>query len=343
MLPPTDQPAVWTYVSLAFVIAAVVAPVLIGFLHPLLVRYALARPNARSSHRTPTPQGGGIATNLALILSVVVTAALEPQILGSLRWLALPFASVAFLAVVGGYDDLKPLSPLLRLLLQLLALLATFAIIPAESRILPFIPLPLERAALILAMLWFVNLTNFMDGIDWMTVAEAVPVSAALAIFGGLGLLPTSGALIAAALCGAMIGFAPFNKPVARLFLGDVGSLPIGLILGWLLLILAEKSICAALLLPLYYIADATYTLLRRLLRGEAIMEAHRRHFYQQAVDSGQTVYSVVGRVFATNIALALLSLSALHSSLALGMTCLAAGTVLVATLLLSFRPSGSV
>ena len=82
-----------------------------------------------------------------------------------------------------------------------------------------------------------------------------------------------------------MIGFAPFNKPVARMFLGDVGSLPIGLLFGWLLIVLAGRGhLAAALLLPLYYLADATITLLRRFAAGEPIMQAHRSHFYQRAI-----------------------------------------------------------
>ena len=88
-----------------------------------------------------------------------------------------------------------------------------------------------------------------------------------------------------------MIGFAYFNRPVARLFLGDVGSLPIGLLLGWLLLLLAANGhLAAALLMPLYYLADATITLLRRLFRGEPVWHAHRTHFYQLATDRGFTV-----------------------------------------------------
>ena len=108
---------------------------------------------------------------------------------------------------------------------------------------------------LLLAGLWFVNLVNFMDGLDWMTVAEIVPVTAAMMMLGALGELPASAALVAAALCGAMLGFAPFNRPVAKVFLGDVGSLPIGLLLGWCLLQLAwHQQFVAALLLPLYYL-----------------------------------------------------------------------------------------
>src|ERR1700749_3030711 len=104
-----------------------------------------------------------------------------------------------------------------------------------------------------------------------------------LAPLAALGPLPPADGAAALALLGAMIGFAPFNRPVARLFLGDVGSLPIGLLLGWLLILLANRYLVAALLLPLYYVADATITLLRRFVEGEPVTQAHRSHFYQRA------------------------------------------------------------
>ena len=138
---------------------------------------------------------------------------------------------------------------------------------------------------------WAVNLTNFMDGIDWITVAEVVPVTAGLTLFGLMEALPQSAFVVALALLGATLGFAPFNRPVARLFLGDVGSLPVGLLLFWLLVTLAGRGfVIAALLLPLYYLADATITLIRRASRGENVFEAHRSHFYQHATKAGWPV-----------------------------------------------------
>ena len=106
-----------------------------------------------------------------------------------------------------------------------------------------------------------------------------------------------------------MLGFAPFNKPVARLFLGDVGSLPIGLLVAWFLYVLAaDGGLAAAIILPLYYLADATITLLRRLARGERIWEAHRTHFYQQATANGFSAMDVAVHVLGLNLALALLA-----------------------------------
>ena len=177
-------------------------------------------------------------------------------------------------------------------------------------------PFWIERGLLVLAGLWFVNLVNFMDGLDWMTVAEAVPITAALALLGLFGELPLTAAIVAAALCGAMIGFAPFNRPVASIFLGDVGSLPIGLLLGWCLLQLAwHHHLAAALLLPLYYLADASVTLLRRMMRREPFWIAHRSHFYQRATDNGFTVTQVVREVVTLNLVLAALAAFSIKAS----------------------------
>jgi UDP-N-acetylmuramyl pentapeptide phosphotransferase/UDP-N-acetylglucosamine-1-phosphate transferase len=137
-------------------------------------------------------------------------------------------------------------------------------------------------------------------------------------------------------LCGAVLGFAPFNRPVAKLFLGDVGSLPIGLLLFWLLLQLAGSGhLTAAVLLPLYYVADTSITLLGRLVRGERITEAHRTHFYQLAVVRGFSVMKVVRAVFAVNLGLAGLAAASIRiSSVWFDMLALMVGSLLVAALL---------
>ncbi len=126
---------------------------------------------------------------------------------------------------------------------------------------------------------------------------------------------------------------------MAKLFLGDVGSLPAGLLVAWLLLELAAVGhLAAALILPLYYLADATITLAGRIARGEPFWQAHRMHFYQRATDRGFTVPQVVSRVFLVNLALVAMALVTIaSSSFAVAIAALAAAAVLVATLLLSF------
>ena len=324
--------------SAALVIAPIAAAVLcaglIVLLFPVLRRYALARPNARSSHRVPTPQGGGIAVIAATML---VAAALA-----GLMHVAVPltlFGAMLVVALVGFADDIRPIPVLPRLALQAAVVGAVLLASPAELRIFPAWPIAIERGLLLIAGLWFVNLVNFMDGLDLMTVVEAVPITGAMMLLGWLGEFPTSATILAAALCGAMLGYAPFNKPVARVFLGDVGSLPIGLLLGVLLLQLAwQHHLIAALLLPLYYLMDATITLLRRIARREPFWAAHRSHFYQRATDHGFSVPRVIGEVFVLNSVLAALALTTvlLDSSFA-ALTALAGGVLAVLVVLRRF------
>jgi UDP-N-acetylmuramyl pentapeptide phosphotransferase/UDP-N-acetylglucosamine-1-phosphate transferase len=319
------------------VLAALISVILIVILHPLLSRYALAKPNARSSHRTPTPQGGGIAVIAATI------AATAFGLLSLAVSLATPlvavFVAAVIMACVGAADDIRPLGVVPRLLLQALAVTAVIFALPSDLHIVSFLPLWLERLLLVIGGLWFVNLVNFMDGIDWMTAAEIVPVSAALVALGCLGTLPRDGIAVALALGGAMIGFAYFNRPTARLFLGDVGSLPIGLITGWLLVLLAGSGhLTAALLLPLYYLADATLTLVRRLSNGERVWQAHRTHYYQRATDRGFSVTEIVVRVFAVNVGLGALAVATVIADrIAADIGALVCGAALVGWLLYAF------
>jgi UDP-N-acetylmuramyl pentapeptide phosphotransferase/UDP-N-acetylglucosamine-1-phosphate transferase len=325
---------------LAVAIAALISALITWISRPLLQRYALARPNARSSHRIPTPQGAGIAViaatlGVALALAAWINVAVPP---------ALVIATIV-IAMVGFADDIVSLPVLVRLVLQAACVSAVVFTAPDDARVVPALPLALERGLIVLAGVWFVNLVNFMDGLDLMTVAEVVPVTAALALFGWYGDLSPSAALLATALCGAMLGFVPFNRPVAKVFLGDVGSLPIGLLLGWCLLELAwHGQPAAALLLPAYYLADSTITLFRRIIRREPFWSAHRTHFYQRATDNGFTVKQVITEVFALNLVLALLAVVSVRAGLmSATIVSLFAGAVAVAIVLRRFsRPQAS-
>jgi UDP-N-acetylmuramyl pentapeptide phosphotransferase/UDP-N-acetylglucosamine-1-phosphate transferase len=323
----------------AFVLAAAIAVAIIVAIRPWLQRIALAKPNARSSHTVPTPQGGGIAVIAAGIIAASGALSLSASAASAHTSVWPLLVAVVLIAAVGAADDIRPIGVAPRFLLQAFSVALVIFTLPEELRFAPFMPAWIERLFLILGGLWFVNLVNFMDGLDWMTVAEVVPVTAALAIFGAFGFLPATETVISLSLCGAMLGFAYFNRPVARLFLGDVGSLPIGLLLGWLLVQLAGRgALAAAILLPLYYLADATITLGRRLTSGEKVWQAHRSHFYQRATDRGFTVSQVIAHVFAVNIALAALAFVTLAAPGLLNETAaLVCGATLVGWLLLAF------
>ncbi len=265
-------------------------------LTPILAhRDILDRPNERSSHRVATPRGGGIAV-IGSILLAWITLARAELVPSGVSVIAL---GAVLLAAVSWLDDLHGLSPVLRLPAQTAAVAIGLFVFPGPQG-------AFHLAAIGLVWVWWINLFNFMDGIDGLAGSEAAAIGVGLLLFAsvGAGADPALRAL-AAAVAGAAIGFLVWNWAPARIFLGDVGSVPLGYVLGFLLLGLAVRGYWKiALILPLYFLADATITLVRRLLRGERAWQAHREHFYQQAVRRGLGHAAVVKRVIAADVVL---------------------------------------
>jgi len=281
----------------------------IYLLRPLLARHLLAHPNERSSHATATPEGAGFGVMGALFLlcaALLLLVTLPPPSLVPV------LAGAAVLTVVGGLDDAHALAVSWRLVAQALVALGVVLMLPQDFRLLPdLLPLAVERTLLVVGVVGFVNAINFLDGLDWMTVAQVVPMTLGVAILCGLGAVPQSIGALALVLLGAMLGFAVFNKHPAQIFLGDAGSLPIGLILAYLLIYVAEAHIVSAILLALYTLADSTVTFFRRLANGAPVFSAHRTHFYQQAVAQGLRVPQVTARVFWLGLWLMTLAIAA--------------------------------
>lgn len=256
-----------------------------------LRRYALVRsvidvPNARSSHTVPTPRGGGVAIVLSFLLSLV-TLMLDGFEQSST--LVAIGGGGALIAVIGFMDDHGHIAARWRLL-------GHFA---AAAWILVWIgglaPLPLFGWTLDLGLLggllaavylvWLLNLYNFMDGIDGIASVEAITASLSAALLYWLSGL-NGPAVLPLLLAAAVGGFLFWNFPPAKIFMGDAGSGFIGIVLGGLSLQAAWVSPpmfwCWLILLGVF-IVDATYTLVRRLLRGDKVYEAHRSHAYQFA------------------------------------------------------------
>jgi UDP-N-acetylmuramyl pentapeptide phosphotransferase/UDP-N-acetylglucosamine-1-phosphate transferase len=315
--------------------AAALAAGLIVILKPILVRHLLAHPNARSSHVIATPQGAGTAVILALLI-VVAAAWLVWRPEGSVAALVPVLAAAFGLMVLGLADDARALPVSWRLTGQTLAALVMVFSLPEALRLFPgILPLTVERALLVIGTVWFVNAVNFLDGLDWITAAQVVPMTLGVAVLQALGAVPMDVGLLALALLGAMLGFATFNKHPAQVFLGDAGSLPVGLLLAFMLIFVAGTDLAAALLLALYTLADSTLTLLRRAYNREAIFSAHRSHFYQRAIINGLTAPQVTTRIFLLGLLLALLAIvavmarSAIADMLLLALGALATGYVL--------------
>ncbi|MFA5901789.1 MAG: glycosyl transferase [Hyphomicrobium sp.] len=297
------------YASVIWAGALVICALLIIVLMPLVRDFAIAIPTHRSSHSRATPQWGGLAICGAILaVTMISVVALHRPDSASSGLLALLLGAL-LLVVLGGIDDARGLGAGVKLIVQAFAVALMLVAVPEKSDLLPLVPAWLERIMLFFGALWFVNLVNFMDGIDWMMVAEVVPITAGVAFIGALGALPAEALILALAVNGAMLGFAPFNRPVARLFMGDTGSLPIGLLLAWLLIVVAGAGyLVAAIILPLYFLADTGTTLYQRARAGERLWIAHRTHFYQRARDNGLSNIEIIYRVLAVNVALVVLA-----------------------------------
>ena len=275
-----------------------------GALIPLLRRRAvLDHPNERSSHAIPTPRGGGIAVVGAIVLAwiALIGTGLLPRASSPVLF------GAVLLAAVSWVDDLRSLPPAVRLAGQLVAIgLVLRAGLPAGMVFQGWLPPALDGLAVAMLWIWFINLFNFMDGIDGLAGNEAAAIGLGLLLFAADGVGENPGlAALAASISAAAIGFLVWNWAPARIFLGDVGSVPLGYLLGFLLLDQAARGRWKiALILPLYFLADATITLLRRFLRGEQVWQAHREHFYQRAVQHGHPHAAVVRRVIAANLVL---------------------------------------
>jgi UDP-N-acetylmuramyl pentapeptide phosphotransferase/UDP-N-acetylglucosamine-1-phosphate transferase len=269
---------------------------------PRLRSVALALVSERSAHREPTPQGGGVGLVAAALAGALFVSfgASKP-----LPVLALA-GGLALLALIGFLDDRKSLAAAPRLAAQIAAALAFLAALPVDRGIAPFDwPIALDRLVVAIAIVWMINLTNFIDGSDLISVAHAGPalLGAMVIAAGGaatFGDLP----LLWAACLGGVLGFALLNLPPARLFLGDCGSYPLGLMLAAFVVMAGlDGRFWLGAALVAYPVTDATVTLVRRLANGHRPHEAHSDHYYQRARRRGWSAWAVAALAAAPGVA----------------------------------------
>lgn len=276
----------------------------------VLRRYALANslidiPNARSSHTLPTPRGGGVAIVVSFLMMLPVSYYLQLIDLPTLAGLS---GAGALVAVLGFADDHGHVAAKWRLLGHFAAAGWALYWLGSGAQISLFGWLLDWRwfTSLFFSiyLVWLLNLYNFMDGIDGLASVEAITVclSACLVYWlSGHQELAWTPLL----LVGAVWGFLCWNFPPARIFMGDAGSGFLGLIIGLLALIACAKApelLWCWLILLGVFIVDATWTLLRRLLRGDKVYEAHRSHAYQYASRHYGSHKTVVYGVLAINL-----------------------------------------
>jgi len=264
---------------------------MVAFLSTVWVyRYAVRRdildhPNERSSHQSPAPRGGGLA-----IVFSYVGAGISSVLLGwveSSDFIALCIGGLA-VAAVGLWDDHGHVSQWFRFSAHILAAFWAVhwigGILPVQfgETILDLGPIGDILAAL--SIVWLLNLYNFMDGIDGIAGVEAAIVAgggaAILLFFGGQGQKAAWLLLLVA----SVLGFIVWNWPPARIFMGDVGSGFLGYVLGVAALVTSQTGVLTIwswVILLAVFVGDATFTLLRRMARGDRWYRAHRIHAYQ--------------------------------------------------------------
>lgn len=301
-MSPAPDAATAVALAAAAAMLAGVSALAVGGIRRMLHRFRIYdAPRTRASHAHPTPRGAGMAVvplaALAWIAGDLVDGRLGPTA---------PGAGLALvLAGISAVDDVRGLPPAPRLLAQVAVVAAGMAMFEGGPVLQGLVPLWLDRVLAALAWLWFINLFNFMDGIDALAGAETIVIAGGLAVVGLLAGRPADAWMPALWLVAVAAGFLVWNRPPARIFLGDSGSVGLGVLLGWLLLhAAAEGHWAAALILPGYYWADASLTLLRRLLRGAKIWHPHREHAYQRAVRAGWPHGRVSGVIAGTGAGL---------------------------------------
>lgn len=316
-------------------------------------RHALRRgmldvPVARSSHRAPTPRGGGVVIAAATLLApLVVSVWTGTRPSGPVvAWMAGGTA----IALVGWRDDVRALSSATRLAVQLgAAALVLVAAGPWRELELPVVgPVWLGWAGIPLAVLWIVGMTNaynFMDGIDGIAAGQAVVAGLAWAAIGRMSDAPQVAAVgWAAAFTSA--AFLLHNWSPARIFMGDVGSAFLGFTFAALPLVLAAgggtaegarlPAAAAAVVWP--FLLDASATFVRRALRGEHVFEGHRRHLYQRLVIAGASHRQVATLYGCLAVVGAILALEWLRARPGAGTLLLTVTVTLFAGLLLAVR-----
>ncbi|MCK9380221.1 MAG: glycosyltransferase family 4 protein [Sulfuritalea sp.] len=311
----------------------------------LMRRYALSRqlldrPNGRSSHSIATARGGGVAIVVAFLAALLVSG----EDISEPATIALLFGGIG-VAVVGFVDDLGHIPARWRLSAHFLCAVWILYWIGVPRLEWMGITVDLGALGAVLAALylvWMLNLYNFMDGIDGIAGTEAVTVGAGGTLAYWLAAMPpASGVGLPALLAAAALGFLVWNYPPAKIFMGDAGSGFLGLILGALSLhaaVVRPVLLWCWLVLLGVFIVDATVTLIRRLLRGERVYEAHRSHAYQHASREFGAHRPVTLAVAAINVFWLMPWALAIASGQVAGVVGLAAAYIPILALVLRFK-----
>lgn len=253
------------------------------------------------------PVGGGVAVVMAMSICLLVADIPYPVIL-----------SLFMLAAASLLDDFLRIPVFVRLLIQFFAVL-----LPLQLIHYPFfdaaLPVLVEKAIIIIVWMWWMNLSEYMDGIDGITPTQMVGMSLGVCMLSIMdGTFPTPLARYALVVFAVALGFMWWNWYPSKIRLGEVGTIPIGFITGYLLLMSYQNSYsAAAMILPAYYVSDGLFTLVRRVRKGKEGFAKHSEYYYSRAIRKGRRPDTVSRYVFGLNMLLISLSVfSVLHPEL---------------------------
>ena len=274
-----------------------------------------------SKHISPTPRGGGVVVVFALIICLA-QADFNYGIM----------FSMLMLTAVSLLGDLIDISQMTRLVAQLVAVSIPLTMMPLPI-LEGLLPLWLAKVLIALLWVWFINLFKFMDGIDGLTSTVMIGIGSGLCLLVAIsGKFPDPIFTYGLILSCTATGFLWWNWQPAKIFMGEVGSTPIGFLCFYLLLLTADSGYAfPAAILPAYYVCDGTITILRRIYKRKKIWGMQNDYYYQRALRSGRRHDSVVGYIFGINLLLIMLAiLSALNPEMGMVNMATAYATVFI-------------
>jgi UDP-N-acetylmuramyl pentapeptide phosphotransferase/UDP-N-acetylglucosamine-1-phosphate transferase len=277
-------------------------------LHFLKRKQILDLPNERSSHALPTPRGLGLGVVPIVVVAWLLIGAFWPS---ARQEIFVVCIAASVLAALSWVDDLRNLPAAPRLLAQVVAVSIGVAAFGAPA-LFPATWMPTLVGQAVCALLWLglINQVNFTDGIDGnlgaMLVCVGIGLFGVTVVSGG----PMALGALALTLAGAAAAFLQLNWSPAKAFMGDVGSVPIGYLTGWLLMrTAADIDWAPVLILPLFYFADTAVTYSSMILRGHKFWRPHRNYLYQRA-SPGMSHARIVVAIVVCNVALIALALA---------------------------------
>ena len=282
-------------------------------------------PTERSNHQTPKPRGAGIILIPLILFSTSVIFLLEDTL--NNNWKII-FGFCLLLSIVSLLDDVKNISAKIRLTFQIFCVFSSLYLFKDQLNIfirssefliifngIESLGLSFVFCFLVMLWVWIINMFNFMDGMDGITSVQISSLSILTNFLAILGLIEETFIYFSLILLTISFAFYSVNRPPSKIFLGDVGSIPIGFIAGFILIynMIMYNLVFPFLIIMLYYLQDSIATIILRFFKKENVFQAHSSHFYQKILRKGYSHDYVLKKIIYLNAILLLLAILAYY------------------------------